>query len=177
MKKLVIVTVTLLMIMGLAGGAFAAGNFSKGNTAISVGFGDSIFGETGAVMITGKYFIERDMALLAGFGFQTTSGDYDSNFFGFSVGVRKYLKTDDLATFAQGKLSYERLKQNLPGFDALDEKAIDISAGFGAEYFFSKQFSVEGSIGIGFGTVDEPNDTDYTYIGTRTVGVNANFYF
>ncbi len=177
MKKLLIVAVTLVMVMGLAGGAFAAGSFSKGNTAFSVGFGDSILGQTGVAMITGKYFIDRDMAVLAGFGLQTSSGDYDSNFFGFNIGARKYLKTDDLATFLQGMLSYEKVKVTAPGFTAVNEKVIDISGGFGAEYFFSRQFSVEGSVGIGIGMVDEANNTDYSYIGTRTAGVSANFYF
>ncbi len=177
MKKLVIIAVALVMVMGMIGNAFAAGSFSEGSKALSVGFGDSTFGETGVVMITGKYFIDRDMAVLAGFGLQTSSGDYDTDFFGFNIGARKYLRTDDLATFFQGKLSYEKVKVNAPGFTAVNEKIIDISGGFGAEYFFSRQFSVEGSVGIGLGMVDEANNTDYTYLGTRTVGVSANFYF
>jgi len=59
-----------------------------------------------------------------------------------------------------------------------DTDTVDISAGFGAEYFLHKQFSVEGSVGIGFG-VEDNNDThdDDTYLGTRTIGVKANFYF
>ena len=55
---------------------------------------------------------------------------------------------------------------------------IDLTVGFGAEYFLHKQFSVEGSIGIGFG-VEDDNDThdDDIYLGTRSIGVRANFYF
>jgi hypothetical protein len=49
---------------------------------------------------------------------------------------------------------------------------------FGAEYFIGKQFSLEGSVGLGFGqSRDRLTDADDTYFGTRTVGVRANFYF
>ncbi|OGW55437.1 MAG: hypothetical protein A2Z46_09175 [Nitrospirae bacterium RBG_19FT_COMBO_55_12] len=178
MKKLVIVTVALLMIMGLAGGAFAANSLNSGSMAINVGMGNSIYGDIGVTRITGKYFMDRDMALLAGFGFQSSSGDYDAKFFSFQGGVRKYFKTDELATFAEGKITYEREKIDAPGFIAVDVDVIDFSAAFGAEYFFGKQFSLEGSVGIGFGTQDDNStNQDITYFGTRTVGVSANFYF
>ena len=49
---------------------------------------------------------------------------------------------------------------------------------FGAEYFFSKNFSVEGTIGIGLGQAsNDLNNSDTTYLGTRTIGVHANFCF
>lgn len=177
MKKLVIITVTLLMIMGLAGGAFAANSLNSGSMAVNVGMGNSIYGDVGVTRITGKYFMDRDMALLAGFGFQTSTGDYDAKFFSFQGGVRKYLKADDFSTFVEGRLTYEKEKFNAPGFVSIDVDVIDISVAFGAEYFLGKQFSLEGSVGIGFGTVEDNLERDYTYLGTRTVGVSANFYF
>jgi len=178
MKKLVIVTVALLMIMGLAGGASAASGLNSGSMAINVGMGNSVYGDIGVTRITGKYFMDRDIALLAGFGFQTSSGDYDSKFFSFQGGVRKYLKTDDLSTFAEGRITYEKEKINAPGFLPVDVDVIDFSVAFGAEYFFGKQFSLEGSVGVGFGTQDDNStNEDITYFGTRTVGVSANFYF
>jgi hypothetical protein len=176
MKKLLIVTVALVMVMGLAGGAFAAGAMNAGAMGINVGTGNSVFGETGLVRITGKYFFDQDMAFLAGFGFQTTSGDADVNVFSFQVGLRKYLGTGDFAPFVGARISYETFEDT--SAPAVDEEALDLMGEFGAEYFFSKQFSMEGSIGIGFGTVeDNIANTDYTYFGTRTVGVSANFYF
>ena len=175
MKKLVIVAVTLVMVMGLAGSASAAGAKNAGAKGINVGMGNSAFGDTGLVRITGKYFFDRDMAFLAGFGFQATSGDYDVNVFSFQVGLRKYLGTGDFAPFVGGRISYETREDTTSG---TDEDAIDLMGEFGGEYFFSKQFSMEGSIGIGFGTVENNNtNADYTYFGTRTVGVSANFYF
>ncbi len=179
MKKLVIVTVALLMIMGLVGGAFAANSsLNSGSMAINVGMGNSVYGDVGVTRITGKYFVNRDIALLAGFGFQASSGDYDAKFFSFQGGVRKYLKTDELSTFVEGKLTYEKQKISSPGFLPVDVDVIDFSVAFGAEYFFGKQFSLEGSVGIGFGTQDDnTSNQSITYFGTRTVGVSANFYF
>ncbi len=177
MKKLFIVAAVIIAVMSLGiGSASAADNSLKAGTfGFNVGFGDSALGEPGVVMISGKYFVQNDLALIAGFGAQASSGDVDNNFFGFSVGVRKYLKVSDFAPFFGGKLSYEKRKDDLNG---IDRTVIDVAGVFGAEYFLHKQFSIEGSIGLGLGSVDNkaPN-SDYTYFGTRTVGVSANFYF
>jgi hypothetical protein len=177
MKKLLIIAAVIIVVMGLGiSSASAADNSLKAGTfGFNVGFGDSALGEPGVVMITGKYLVQSDLAVLAGFGMQTSSGDADSDFFGFSVGVRKYLKISDFAPFFGGKLSYEKEKND---FNGIDRTVIDIAGVFGAEYFLHKQFSIEGSIGLGLGSVDNkaPN-SDYTYFGTRTVGVSANFYF
>jgi hypothetical protein len=149
---------------------------NAGAKGINVGMGNSIFGDVGVVRITGKYFIDKDLALLAGFGFQTSTGDYDADFFSIQVGIRKYLSTGEFAPFAGGRITYEKVKITTP--PAVDEKTIDLLGEFGAEYFFSKQFSLEGSIGLGFGTQeDATTNQDVTYLGTRTVGVSANFYF
>jgi hypothetical protein len=177
MKKFFIITAALMAITGMGISSVSAADTSlkSGKFGFNVGFGDSALGEPGVVTITGKYFIQNDLALLAGFGVQGSSGDVAADFFAFSVGVRKYLKVSDFAPFVGGKLSYEKEKSDLNG---IDRTVVDLSGVVGAEYFLHKQFSIEGSIGIGFGSVDNkaPN-TDYTYFGTRTVGVSANFYF
>ncbi|HTP04897.1 MAG TPA: hypothetical protein VMM54_07060, partial [Nitrospirota bacterium] len=62
--------------------------------------------------------------------------------------------------------------------DNIDRDTFDVSALFGAEYFLNRQFSIEGSVGLGFGSVnDNISHNDYTYFGSRTVGISANFYF
>jgi hypothetical protein len=132
------------------------------------------------VDISGRYFVAKDMALYGGFGLQLNSGDYDGTYFSFTVGARKYLSTNDFAPFIGGQLSYISVDADGPtGVGKIaDIKVIDIAALFGAEYFFSKNFSVEGAIGIGVGQInDDLNNADSTYLGTRTVGVHANFYF
>jgi len=175
MKRLVTVALSIVIVIGIGvGSALAQNSLMADKMGISVGLGNSVFGDTNnsVIDITGKYMIAADMALLAGFGFETHGGDADGSYLGLTIGVRKYLNTDDFSLFIDGKLSY--VNQDVYG----DTDTVDISAGFGAEYFLHKQFSVEGSVGIGFG-VEDDNDThdDDTYLGTRTIGVKANFYF
>ena len=190
MKKIAIVAVVMVMMAGLVGSAFAANSLAQGSKAISVGMGDSYFVHSLAPMsdvylnnvvdISGRYFVAKDMALYGGFGLQLNSGDYDGTYFSFTVGARKYLSTNDFAPFIGGQLSYISVDADGPtGVGKIaDIKVVDIAALFGAEYFFSKNFSVEGAIGFGVGQInDDLNNADSTYLGTRTVGVHANFYF
>jgi len=177
MKKFLIIAMVLGWVMGHGiGSASAAGNSLKAGTfGFNVGFGDSVFGDTGIVTIAGKYFVASDVAVLAGIGLQGSSGDLDANEFEISAGVRKYLKVDDFAPFIEALFSYATEKFDAQG---IDKDAFDLSARFGAEYFLHKQFSIEGSIGVGLGHVDNNiTNQDYTYIGTRSLGVSANFYF
>ena len=177
MRKLIIVALSIVLIMGVGIGSASAqqNSLKEGVIGISVGLGNSTFGDTynSVIDVTGKYLISNDMALLAGIGFETHSGDVDGSYFGFTFGVRKYLDTDDFVPFIEGKLSY--ITEDV---GTEDTDIIDISVGFGAEYFMHKQFSVEASVGIGFGVVDNnTTNQDDVYLGTRTVGVKANFYF
>ena len=190
MKKFIVVAAAVVMIMGLAGSAMAANSLAQGSTAISVGMGDSYFVHSLAPMsdvylnnvvdISGRYFIAKDIALYGGFGLQLNSGDYDGTYFSFTAGVRKYMSTNDFAPFIGGQLSYITADADGPtGAKIADITVIDLAALFGAEYFFSKNFSLEGAVGFGIGQVDNslPGGGDSTYLGTRTVGVHANFYF
>jgi hypothetical protein len=175
MRRSVIAALSIVMTICVGiGSVLAANSLEARSIGVSVGLGNSTFGSTNdsIIDITGKYLITNDLALLGGLGLETHSGDADSSYIGLSVGVRKYLNTDDFALFVDGKLSY--IKQDVDG----DTETIDLSAGFGAEYFLYKQFSVDASIGVGFGIEDNNvTNKDDIYIGTRTIGVNANFYF
>ncbi len=176
MRKLIIVALSIVLIIGVGTGSASAqqNSLKEGVIGISVGLGNSaIDADYGRVIdVTGKYLISNDIALLAGIGFETHSGDVDGSYLGFTFGARKYLDTDDFVPFIEGKLSY--ITQDVEG----DTDIIDISVGFGAEYFMHKQFSVEASVGIGFGVEDDnANNIDDVYLGTRTIGVKANFYF
>jgi hypothetical protein len=190
MRKFLIVTLVLGLAMGIGiGSASAAGNSLKaGMFGFGVGLGNSVFGNTGGtsgtaagvITISGKYFVANDLAVTAGLGMQGSTGDVDANFFSIAGGLRKYLKVDDFAPFLEARLTYatEKFTGGAGGAGNVHEDILDISGLFGAEYFLTKQFSVEGSIGFGIGTVNNDlNNQDYTYFGTRTVGVSANFYF
>lgn len=184
MKKVIIIVAAVAVVMGLGIGSASAASGSNslksGTLGFNVGFGDSVFGNIGVVTVSGKYFLQDNLALVAGFGVQESSGDFDDKFFSLSGGARYYLKTDDFSPFVEGKFSYEDENVNVNG-SRLDQTALDFSAVVGAEYFLHRQFSIEGAVGLGFGTITVKNpglpDQDVTYFGTRTVGVSANFYF
>jgi hypothetical protein len=189
MKKSLMIVATVVMLAGLAGSAMAANSLAQGSKAISVGVGDSYFVHSLAplsdvyvnnvVDISGRLFLAKDVALYGGFGLQLNSGDWDGTYFSFSVGARKYLSVNDFAPFVGGQLSYTTVSADGPtGARIADATVFDLAALFGAEYFFSKNFSVEGAIGLGLGQVsDDITNNDTTYLGTRTVGVHVNFYF
>jgi hypothetical protein len=193
MRKCIVIAVAVVLMMGLAGSAMAANSLAQGEKAISVGFGESSFLNSQSPMnnvylnnvvdISGRYFLAKDVALYGGFGLQLNSGDYDGTYFSFTVGARKYLSVNDFAPFVGGQLSY--ISVDVDGPPAVgkiaDATVFDVAALFGAEYFFSKSFSVEGAVGIGLGQINNnlpaAGGGDSTYLGTRTVGVHVNFYF
>ena len=185
MKKVILIAMAVAVITGAGmGSAFAASagsnSLNSGTMGFNVGMGNSILGDLGVVTVSGKYFILDDLALVAGIGVQDSSGDFDERFFSISAGVRHYFNMNDFSPFVEGRFSYEDENTTVTG-DRTDQNALDFSAIFGAEYFLSKQFSVEGAVGFGFGTITVKTpgfpDRDTTYFGTRTVGVSANFYF
>lgn len=186
MKRLIVIAMALVLVAGIGiGSASAANSLAQGNMNISVGMGDSLFSHKATpaangvindvVDLSARYLITKDLAIVGGFGLQTDGGDADATYFSFTGGVRKYLKTDDFAPFVGGQLTYAAVKSD-PSL--VDLSIIDLSAMFGGEYFVGKQFSLEGSVGVGFGQIkDDLANADDTYFGTRTVGVRANFYF
>ena len=168
--------IAMVITVGI-GNASAANSLQQGNMSVSVGMGDSLFGTTmnDVIDISGRYLVSNDLAIVAGFGLRTDGGDADATYLSFAGGVRKYFKTDDFAPFFGGQLKIVMDEDDNAG---IDETTFDLSALVGAEYFLGKQFSLEGSIGLGFGQIsDDTADADDRYFGTRTTGVRANFYF
>jgi hypothetical protein len=193
MKKFTIAAAAVVTLMGLAGSAMAANSLAQGSTAVSIGFGDSALNNVAnptdaqprnpIVDISGRYFLTKDMALTGGLGFQMNSGDLDGTYLSFNAGIRRYFKTDDFAPFVGAQLSYityDAEQKNAAGVSVTyaDYSAFEVAGLFGAEYFFSKSFSIEGTIGVAIGSgKDDVSGNDTTYIGTRNMGVRANFYF
>ena len=175
MKKIIIVLLSLVLVAGFSIGTTSAANsLQDGSKGISIGFGDTIL-DVSVFTINGKFFTSRDLALLAGFGFFTSSGDFvDEDYLNLQFGVRKYLDVDDFAPFVEGLISLEKFEQGA----ATDEETLSFIVGFGAEYFFARQFSMEGAIGFGFGKFeDNTTGDDSTFFGTASLGLSANFYF
>ncbi len=119
--------------------ASAANSLHEG----TIGFNIDAVNSSNSFILTGKYFVLNDLAVLAGFGFGAKGGDASGTDFGIGAGVRKYLKTEDFAPFAGGSIFYSTTKDG-------DQKDFSLLGEFGAEYFLHKQFSVEGSIGFGY---------------------------
>jgi hypothetical protein len=193
MKKIAVLAVVMIMAAGLAGSAYAANSLNAGAKALSIGFGDSALNNVAnptdaqprnpIVDISGRLFISKDTAITGGFGFQLNSGDVDGTYLSLNAGIRKYLKTDDFAPFVGGQFSYityDAEAKNAAGVSRTyaDYSAWEFAGILGAEYFLSKAFSIEGSIGVALGSgKDSVSHNDTTYLGTRNMGVRANFYF
>lgn len=173
MKKIISAGTTLALLVA-AGSAFAENSLNAGtlglNVAVSSGGPLLPFGAP--QMITGKDFIAKDMAVLAGFGMNNTSGTGGGTAWGIMGGIRKYLKTEDFAPFVGGRLSY--------GNDGASSAttALGIGVEAGAEYFLAKHFSLEGAVGFGININTPPSPAaSVTNLGTTSAGLSANFYF
>lgn len=172
MKKVVLSVVASVMVMGST--AFAGGN-SLGEGSKSLGFETA----NSRTMVIGKYGISQDMAVVGGFGFSSTSsnapGASGVTELGLAVGARKYLKVDDFAPFVGGSLAYTSNPNGVK-----DSSSLGIQVDFGAEYFLAKQFSLEGSVGIAYGSATTKvgtTDVTNTSFGTTRSAIGANLYF
>lgn len=176
MKRILVIAVAFVMIMGLgAATASAAGNsLKKGSLGFSAGFDN-----TAETNLSGRYFFTNNVAMTATLGMETHGADMDSDYLAIGAGVRYYLSNDGFAPFVVGRLLLSQYEESDPaGGKIADTSTIDFSVGFGAEYFLHKQFSLEAAVGLGFGTSsDDVANLDDTYFGTDTLGVSATFYF
>jgi len=187
MKKIALVGATLALAMA-TGTASAAGKGSDagpshGALGLSVTVGNA--SNPSDFMVGGRYFITKDMAVLAGFGLQLKDSGAPNNAkstdFGLSGGFRKYLKTEELSPFVGGQLLYMSTRQDSGGV-AIDVSTFAIYAEGGAEYFLSKNFSFEGSVMVGYASNDSKaaaggNSQKSTTFGTTKGNLGVNFYF
>ena len=168
MKKLMVVALmTVVMIGAFATNSPAANGLKQGAFAFGVNVDDDF-------VLTGRYFVAQDLAILALFGLGQHGGDSSGTDFGLGVGIRKYLSTEDFAPFFGGVINYRKSTRED------DLKEASIMGIFGAEYFFEKRFSVEGNVGFGYtSTETTPGATTRrdTNLGTQRFGLSLNFYF
>jgi hypothetical protein len=149
---------------------------------LNIALGDKGVSGTGTsndFIISGKYFIAKDMALIAGLGLGINGGDAKGTDLGFTVGARKYLKSDDLAPFVGARFAYSTTGDSaMPGGKTV---TLGLLAEAGAEYFLSKQFSLEGRVGFGYLSAETTTGAAAAFkgtrIGTESLGISANFYF
>lgn len=167
MKRFVIVVLTLTMVMGIGiGSASAANSLRQGAMGLSVDVNESY-------VLSGRFFVTNDIAVLAGFGIGAKGADAEGTDVAVAGGVRKYLKVDDFAPFVGGTVFYSSTQDG-------DAKTLRVMGEFGMEYFLHKQFSVEGKVGFGYTSEEtKPAGTDHkeTNIGTERAGISFNYYF
>jgi hypothetical protein len=173
MKKIALAGATLALVI-VSGSVFAANSLNAGTIGLNIPVITSTSTTNTNIhnpLISGRYFIARDMAVLGGFGFNSggPSGNSTTTF-ALMGGVRKYLKVDDFAPFAGAFLAYESTSSNPSA------TSMTIAAEGGAEYFLAKQFSVEGKVNFGYQS-SESAGTKSTYFGTATANLGLNFYF
>jgi hypothetical protein len=172
MKRLIMIVSVLVIMISAVTSVQAANSLKQGTIGMSLGFNNGSLHD--AVTISGRYFVMDTMAVIADFGFAKQNGDQGGSFVLIGVGARKYLKKEDFAPFVGGSFRYEKnkIQDNTEMFGIFGD--------FGAEYFFSKELSVEGSVGIGLESVEDNTvnpSQDYTIFGTTSSGVRVNFYF
>jgi hypothetical protein len=179
MKKLIVVAVALVMVMGIGiGNASAANSLKQGAIGMNVDVSENF-------VLTGKYLVMNDLAVLAAFGVGKKGADAKGTDVGIGGGARKYLKMDDFAPFVGGTLFYSTTEDG-------NTKNLSLMGEFGAEYFLAKQFSIEGKVGFGYtqqetkepGTtlvggvlVPTTNNVKRTNIGTDRSAISFNYYF
>ena len=172
MKKYTLAGAIMFLTMS-AGSVLAENSLHVGAMGLNLSTQDSF-------LINGKYFIEKDTAILGGFGLGIAGGDAKGTDIGFLVGMRKYLKTSDFAPFIGGRFQYATTQDS-----TLTDLVIVAEAG--AEYFVAKQFSIEGRVEFGYRSTEFeiPSLNPFvptinikeTNIGTNSATLSANFYF
>jgi hypothetical protein len=188
MNKISLAGATLVLAMA-AGNASAANSLNTGSMGLNVGFANAVsLGGSGTptdFMINGRYFIGKDLAVEGGVGLSINDSGQPANSkytdVGFMAGVRKYLKSDDLAPFVGGRFQYLSTQQGT-GAGSNDVTDIYFGAMAGVEYFLAKQFSLEGSVGFGYGSSESKpvgggTSVKATALGTMTYNIGATFYF
>lgn len=168
-KGLIVVMAMLTVTFATVGSAWAESSLREGAfgfTVQVVNF-DTEITENG--MIAGRYLIQDNMAVIGGFGLNFRGQDADGTDVALMGGIRHYLNTSSFAPFLGGYLEHHR-------FNDGDSKVTRLVGEFGAEYFLARQFSVEGSIGLGY-TLQDQGPADFSRLGTRRSAISVNFYF
>jgi len=185
MKQIGLATFCLLMALTIGNARAETATLpAQGSKGLNIALSrDTLANQPVDFMINGKIFIEKDLALMAGFGlnFIDTGAAGNSNYssIGFKGGVRKYLKNEQLATFIGGNFQYVSTRD---ATGTIDITGFRLVAEAGAEYFLSRQFSLEGSVSFGYLSADlKPvaggGTSTMSGFGTSSAVLSANFYF
>src|SRR5512146_2579810 len=105
MKRLVIVILAVALIFGISvGNASAANGLKEGQVGMSVDVNNDF-------ILSGRYFLTNDLAVIGQFGFGINGNDGDGTDIGIGASVRKYITKDDLAPFVAGTIFYRSTEE------------------------------------------------------------------
>ncbi|TAJ76071.1 MAG: hypothetical protein EPO42_13350 [Gallionellaceae bacterium] len=183
MKKAVLVAMVLALSVSAesaqardraASGTDApAGKENDSNSLTAGKYGLSV-STASNTMVSGKYFIAGDMAVLGGFGFAQAgaAGGTSATSTYLMGGIRKYKisqdRADDFFPFTGVRAWYT---------SGASSTSLGIAGETGAEYFLAKHFSVEGLAAIGYGSTSPTGGTATSTFGTTVFSLGGNFYF
>lgn len=163
MKKVMLAALAAVLLIGTGVQNASADNSLKhGAVGVNV--------EVNSVpMISAKYMLQPDLAILAGFGLAIATGDAKGTDILIGAGAHKYLKVADVAPFIGARLGYASTNDSAV-------KTFIIQGEAGAEIFLQKQLSLEGVVSLGY-TSTKSGGASNGKIGTTTSGVSLNYYF
>ena len=167
-----------VLFLTLVAGLLSTGTASAENSLKTGAKGLSFSVANGDIEVSGRMFLQSDIALLAGFGFNRLDNDETLTDYSLSAGLRKYLGKSDFAPFVGGDVFYRHDDEMVGG--VVSERTFGVEGNFGAEYFFNRQASVEARVGLAI--EDSSNHShvkgaDGTAIGTFRSAVGVNLYF
>ena len=168
-----------IFILALVAGLLSAGTASAENSLRAGAKGLSFGVANGDIEVSGRMFLQSDLAILAGFGFNRLDNDETLTDYALSVGLRKYIGKSDVAPFVGGNL-FSRHDDEFTGAGVVTERTVGVEGNFGAEYFFNRQVSAEARVGLGLedsSNHDFNKGADGTAIGTFRSAVGVNIYF
>jgi hypothetical protein len=153
-------TLTLALLLSMSVLSQAQTLPEEGNLGIRANIG-------GQTSIELPYMLSESFSLAPYIGFQTTE-NANTNL-NIGVSPRYYLGVSEaLATYVTGNLGITNVSSNNTNNSNTN---FNLGAGYGAEYFFSSQFSLSADAGLTSRFGDSPSN-----FGT-VVRVSASFYF
>jgi len=183
MKKITSV-ITAVVILFATGNVFAATTSpAKAPESIPQSDGNSFnvgtFGLTVSTatatnpMISGKYFFQKNLAILGGFGLVNSNNGGGTDLY-LMAGVRKYLfqyvKSAEMIPFVGARFSHSSIS-------SAGTNEFALSAEGGMEYFLSKRFSLEGLVSGSYDSKTPSGGSAIATISTAVYSIGANFYF
>ncbi len=164
-------TIRILCAFILILGIFAGPAFAKDlKGTLGVGF-NSQFGSQDLDSLSGKYWINNELAVQGLLGFNY-SDDTDV----LNMGGRVYFKIKDeenLHVDAIAGLGFTRLDPDQGSTDT----ATWVNAGIGIEYFFSGLPNLGFSTEVGLTLTDYDDDTSFGTTADSFVGAGIHYYF